>query len=203
MNTSTIGFLVMVGALVACGDSVEPAGGNGAGGESEGGGEVGGEAPIGGNDIGGSDAGGAGEGGVGQGGAAAGGAGEGGAPTEACALMALVDIAAPELVDAGGDLVWSPGESATFVVTLANNAGEDNFHYPGVQVSSPMFGIEGGNNTLFGIFTGEATEVMVGATASDAFQSGTEVELLFSVTTLAEGCDPSTLGSVGLTVTLE
>jgi hypothetical protein len=204
MNTSTIGFLgVVVSALVACGGSVEPAGGNGAGGENEGGGEVGGEASIGGNDIGGSDVGGAGEGGVGQGGAPTGGAGEGGAPTEACALMELVTIADPQLIDAGGDLVWSPGEMATFTVTLTNEASEDNSHYPGVAVTSPLFGITGGDNTLFGLIAGEPTEVMVLVTATDAFQSGTEVELVFNVTTLREGCDPGTLDSVGLTITLE
>lgn len=204
MNTSTIGFLgVVVSALVGCGGSVEPAGGNGAAGENEGGSDVGGEAPIGGSDIGGSNVGGAGEGGVGQGGAAVGGAGEGGAPTEACALMAAVSISDPELVDAGGDLVWSPGEMATFTVTLTNNANEDNFYYPGVAATSPLFGITAGDNTLFGLSAGEPTEAMVLVTASDAFQSGTEVELVFSVTTLREGCDPDTLDVVELTVTLE
>jgi hypothetical protein len=209
MNTSTIGLLAVVGSLlVACGGSVEPAGGNGAGGDGEGG-----EAPVGGEASGGAGTGGLGEGGAGEGeggandgganvgGANVGGAGEGGGPSDVCALMDLVTISDPQLFDAGGDLVWSPGETATFTVLLTNEADEDNFNYPGVQVASPLFGIEGGNNTLFGIFAGEATEVTVSVSASDAFQSGSEVELVFHVTTLSEGCGE--LDSVGLTVTLE
>lgn len=206
MKTSTIGLLGVIALLVGCEGSVEPLGGNGAGGDNEGAGELGGDAPVGGSGAGASDGGGAGEGGIGQGGeggAVEGGGGVGGAPTEACALMEQISISNPQLFDAGGDLVWSPGETATFIVTLTNDAGEDNFNYPGVAVSSPMFGIEGGENTLFGIFAGEATEVMVTAVASDAFQAGTDIELVFSVTTLAEGCDAEAFDSVGLTIALE
>ncbi len=195
MNTSTVGFFGMIGLLcVACGGSVEPVGGNGAGGEDAGGGGVGGVGPGGGVD-GGADIGGAGEGGAGEGGA-----GEGGAPT-ACALMELVSISDPQLYDAGGDLVWSPGETAVFSVALTNDANEDNFNYPGVKVSSSLAGITGGENMLFGIFAGEETQVFVSVSASDTLQSGTEVELFFSVTTPTLGCGK--LGSSSVIVALE
>ena len=115
--------------------------------------------------------------------------------------MEQVAISGPELVDAGGDLVWSPGETATFSVTLTNEAAVDNFNYPGAVVTSAEPGITGGNNTLFGIFAGEATELTVTATAALAVASGTEVELVFDVTTLSKGCGE--LASVGLTVTIE
>jgi len=207
MKTSTnglvLGALSISMLLAACEGSVDPAGGGGqgvVGGEGQGGEALGGQAPLGGSD-GGNDVGGAGFGGAAQGGGDVGGRGEGGASSEECALMEQVTVSRPTLVDAGGDLIWSPGEDATFSVMLTNEASSDNFNYPGVIAESAIDGITAGNNTLFGIVAGESTEVMVTVGADDGVETGTVVDLVFTVTTLSEGC--GALDSVGLSVTLQ
>lgn len=207
MKTSThglvMGALSISMLLAACEDSVDPAGGGGQG--VVGGDALGGDAPLGGsdggNDLGGAAVGGAAFGGAPQGGGNVGAGGEGGAPSEECALMEQVSVSKPTLVDAGGDLTWSPGEDATFSVMLINEASADNFNYPGVIAESAVDGITAGDNTLFGIFAGESTEVMVTVGADDGVEAGAVVDLVFTVTTLSQGC--GALDSVGLSVTLE
>jgi hypothetical protein len=129
-----------------------------------------------------------------------GGGGEGGGPSEVCAAMQLVGIGDPVLIDAGGDAIWSPGESAHLQVTLTNLSFADNFFYPGVAVIPNVFAVAGGENTLFGIPATESVVVDVSASADPSASPGTEVTLDFVVTTLNEPC--ADLAYTQLTLTL-
>lgn len=101
--------------------------------------------------------------------------------------MALVTLGAPQLVEAGGDAVWSPGETATIRVLLTNE-GVDNFFYPGVAVTSDVAGVTSSGNTLFGLFQGQAVELDVQAQADAGLAAGTAVNLTLTVSTLNETC---------------
>lgn len=195
-------WVVGVWLAVGCGSSVEsePIGGGEQGGEGLGGGPAAGGGDLGGENAGAGDSqGGDSQGGAGQGGAGQG--GEGGAPSEVCAAMQLITLSAPELIEAGGDQVWSPGETAVLRVALTNESVNDNFHYPGVAISSELAGITPGDNTLFGIFGSSTTELDVWVSADAALAAGTEVVLDVAVTTLSDEC--SDLNGLTAAFTLE
>lgn len=172
-------------AQAACGGSVETTPGDG--GTDTGGSQASGAGDQGGSRaVGGSAAGGAASGGANAGGANAAG-GAGGGVSEVCAAMALVTIGTPVLVDAGGDTVWSPGETAFYRVPLTNG-GADNFFYPGVAVSSDVAAVTSSGNTLFGLFAGQTTELDISVSADASVPIGTEVGLTFTVNSINEAC---------------
>ncbi len=173
-------------AQAACGGSVETTPGDG-GGTDTGGSQASGASDQGGGSAsGGSASGGAATGGANAGGANAAG-GAGGGASEVCAAMALVTIGTPVLVDAGGDTVWSPGETAFYRVPLTNG-GADNFFYPGVAVSSDVAAVTSSGNTLFGLFAGQTTELDISVLADASVPIGTEVGLTFTVNSINEAC---------------
>lgn len=190
-------------SLCACGSSIEPEPDDGAGGA----GGVGGGAPQGGEpnegggaDVGGApsvgagDAGGAGEGGIGEGGG-------GGGGSQACAAMSQISLSNPVLLEAGGDSVWSAGESASLRVTMTNESAEDNFFYPGIAVSADVEGFESSGNTLFGIFGSESTAIDFAVQAPLEVAAGTAVTLTIQATTLEARC--ADLDAVELTITID
>jgi hypothetical protein len=112
--------------------------------------------------------------------------------------MALLTLSDAQLLDAGGDLVWSPGEQATFQVTMTNLSFEDNFDYPGVAATADHPGVGVGENTLFGA---ESVPVTVVLPAAPDVPAGTDVEITFTVTALNQPCEG--LATTGLTLTIE
>lgn len=124
--------------------------------------------------------------------------GQGGGVSAICEKMALLTLSDAQLLEAGGDLVWSPGEQATFQVTMTNRSFEDNFDYPGVAATTDHPGVGVGENTLFGIFGADSVPVTVVLPAAPDVPSGTDVEITFTVTALNQPCEglASTAGSV-------
>ncbi|MFO0611018.1 MAG: hypothetical protein U0414_00420 [Polyangiaceae bacterium] len=126
---------------------------------------------------------------TGSSGGGAGGSGSSGVGgADVCATMKDVTLSDLVLVDAGGDGVWSPGESASMQVTLTNQSPADNFNYPGFTVSADAPGFTSSGNTLFGLFGSQSTVVPFDVQADSAVPAGTTVELTLHVTTLGADC---------------
>lgn len=191
-----VGILVL--ALGACGSNVETdgegassedGGSGGTGGSSlnggadnEGGDGEGGVAEAGGPSVGGQQ-----QGGESQGGDSQGGSGEGGA-APVCAAMNEIVLSNPTFVEAGGNSDWSAGETASLRVTMTNESAEDNFYYPGVEISADIEGFVSSGNTLFGIFGSESTEIDFSVQAPEGIATGTSFTLTIQVTSLNEEC---------------
>lgn len=127
--------------------------------------------------------------------------GAGGAPSGTCEKMKSVTVSNLVLLDAGGDAVWTPGETAHFQVTLTNESAVDNFDYPGVAVSADFGGFQSSGNTLFGLFASQSVDLPFDVLADAEIPSGTVVNLTVDVTTIGAMCPD--LDSLVGTFTLE
>jgi hypothetical protein len=135
--------------------------------------------------------------GAGEGGGAEGGGGQGqggGDPVQSdvCARLQSVFISGMQVVDASGDGVWSPGELASFEVTLWNYSNEFNSDYPGVEISSSHPYAQptmGSIDYLFGLEPGGQATLSFELQAMDFVPPGEVVFLDARVVSLVEPCE--------------
>ena len=97
-------------------------------------------------------------------------------------------IHSPQLRDADGDGIWSPGEQISLDLSFTNQ-GEDHFNYPGLLTSTDTDNVTSDSPEFwwFGITAGETYEVSLDFTADDSISDGTVVTFIASAYSLA--CD--------------
>jgi hypothetical protein len=97
-------------------------------------------------------------------------------------------VSAPRAEDAGGDGVWTAGESLTVYATLTNLRSEDYSYYPGILVipdDNRVTVPDPGGNWLYALFGNSSSELGVSVVAGEDITTGTTIHFRIEVTSLS------------------
>ena len=105
-------------------------------------------------------------------------------------ITTTIDVVGVTLGDAGGDAVWSPGESLSLTLAVQNSGPIDHMYYPEVvlETDAPEVTPARSVSPFFGVAVGDPVEAWFQLEAGEELTGTTTVSFTAWVRPMVEGC---------------